>query len=70
MMLPLAAQRFFLACCFGTTLLVALAGCTSPFEYVRNGFKVGPNFTVLPPRWRRMDRRGRQTRSQRRRRPE
>src|SRR4051812_48167347 len=27
---------------------LALAGCTSPSEYVRNGFKVGPNYGRAP----------------------
>jgi NodT family efflux transporter outer membrane factor (OMF) lipoprotein len=26
----------------------ALAGCTSPLEYIRNGFKVGPNYAKAP----------------------
>jgi NodT family efflux transporter outer membrane factor (OMF) lipoprotein len=29
-------------------LLVLLAGCTGPLEYVRNGFKVGPNYHEPP----------------------
>ncbi len=28
--------------------LVLAAGCTSPIEYVRNGFKVGPNYQPAP----------------------
>jgi NodT family efflux transporter outer membrane factor (OMF) lipoprotein len=36
-------------------LALSLAGCTSPFEYVRNGFKVGPNYSPPPgpvaPHW-------------------
>ena len=29
-------------------LVFAAAGCTSPMEYVRNGFKVGPNYQPAP----------------------
>jgi NodT family efflux transporter outer membrane factor (OMF) lipoprotein len=36
-------------------LLPVLAGCTSPMEYLRNGFKVGPNYEKAPapvaPQW-------------------
>ena len=36
-------------------LLLAVAGCTTPMEYVRNGFKVGPNYHKPPapvaPQW-------------------
>ena len=32
-------------------LVLAAAGCTSPMEYVRNGFKVGPNYQPAPPPW-------------------
>jgi NodT family efflux transporter outer membrane factor (OMF) lipoprotein len=32
------------------TLVLLFAGCTNPYEYVRNGFKVGPNYcTVAAP---------------------
>jgi NodT family efflux transporter outer membrane factor (OMF) lipoprotein len=33
---------------FPLTLLLIAAGCTSPLEYVRNGFKVGPNYCKPP----------------------
>ncbi len=29
-------------------LVLLFAGCTNPFEYVRNGFKVGPNYCTVP----------------------
>ena len=28
--------------------LVLLGGCTGPIEYIRNGFKVGPNYQRPP----------------------
>ncbi len=28
--------------------LAAVAGCTGPVEYVRNGFNVGPNYHMQP----------------------
>jgi NodT family efflux transporter outer membrane factor (OMF) lipoprotein len=39
--------RNWLALAVGLFLLIALSGCTSWCEYVRNGFKVGPNY--CPP---------------------
>jgi NodT family efflux transporter outer membrane factor (OMF) lipoprotein len=37
------------------SLLTVLSGCTTPWDYVRNGFKVGPNYTKPPapvaPKW-------------------
>ena len=32
---------------------LTVAGCTGPLEYVRNGFKVGPNYSPRPPPCRR-----------------
>lgn len=32
----------------GATLVLTLSGCTNPREYVRNGFKVGPNYSRPP----------------------
>ena len=29
-------------------LVLAAGGCTGPLEYVRNGFKVGPNYQPAP----------------------
>src|ERR1700686_4348058 len=29
-------------------LAVSLAGCTTPLEYIKNGFKVGPNYGKAP----------------------
>ena len=29
-------------------VILTVAGCTGPLEYVRNGFKVGPNYTPAP----------------------
>jgi NodT family efflux transporter outer membrane factor (OMF) lipoprotein len=38
-----------------TLMLLALAGCTGPLEFVRNGFKVGPNYqepnAPVAPHW-------------------
>jgi NodT family efflux transporter outer membrane factor (OMF) lipoprotein len=31
-----------------TAAILALAGCTGPVEYVKNGFKVGPNYATPP----------------------
>jgi NodT family efflux transporter outer membrane factor (OMF) lipoprotein len=34
--------------CLPLCLLVFCCGCTSPAEYIRNGFKVGPNYATPP----------------------
>jgi NodT family efflux transporter outer membrane factor (OMF) lipoprotein len=51
--LPSQPVRF--ACLFPVAILLLGAGCTGPLEYVRNGFKVGPNYCKPPapvaPQW-------------------
>jgi len=41
-MLPKA--RFWLAALTVAAMVFSVGGCTSPIEYIRNGFKVGPNY--------------------------
>src|SRR5688500_7917091 len=41
-----ACRPLLIAC--AALFLVALAGCTSPREYISNGFKVGPNYKKPP----------------------
>jgi NodT family efflux transporter outer membrane factor (OMF) lipoprotein len=40
--------RHIALCLAGLLSAVLLAGCTSPQEYIRNGFKVGPNYCQPP----------------------
>src|SRR5205823_1261766 len=40
--------RFAFWWCCVAWLAVPLSGCTSPMEYIRNGFKVGPNYGKPP----------------------
>src|SRR3972149_2775262 len=42
------ALRPWLGLLAAGTLLVSFIGCTSPVEYFRNGFKVGPNYCPPP----------------------
>src|SRR5689334_8454131 len=44
------AAHLRLRCMLGCILVLAIAvsGCTGPVEYVRNGFKVGPNYRRPP----------------------
>src|SRR5262249_11863778 len=35
-------------CGAATLLLLFVAGCTGPLQYIRNGFKVGPNYATPP----------------------
>ena len=44
MWLTRQTPRKWLPVAAGTLLLIALTGCTSWHDYVRNGFKVGPNY--------------------------
>ncbi len=41
-MLP--RTRFWLAALSVAAMALSVSGCTSPIEYLRNGFKVGPNY--------------------------
>ncbi len=55
----------------GLIAAILTCGCTGPREYVHNGFKVGPNYCHARSRGRReLDRRDRQARADRFRRPE
>jgi len=40
--------RLLLTLPFSALLIVVATGCTSPGEYIRNGFKVGPNYKKAP----------------------
>src|SRR5438309_9907742 len=42
-----ALRVAFWFCCLAS-LAVPLSGCTTPMEYIRNGFKVGPNYGKPP----------------------
>ena len=39
---------FRLHAVLAAAVVICVTGCTSPCEYVRNGFKVGPNYKPAP----------------------